>query len=182
MSVVKKIFARVPAYVIWLMLSVALWGWIFGRITDTAAENKIVLFVDAYDVQDTALAVRLEEEKPEGIRMVQVHPFSYVLFQSETLLSADLYIIKESDAADYLDSFLPLTEAAPDGWSLDGTPYGLLAYDAQTGQGAAADLITYTLEGMPEENYYLFFGANSLHTGQVDDAAFRVAERLLSGP
>lgn len=182
MSAVKKFLARLPAYVIWLMLCVALWGWIFGRITDTAPERKIVLFVDAYEVQDTALAVRLEEELPEGIRMVQVHPFSYVLFQSETLLSADLYIVKESDAADYVESFLPLAEAAPDGWSLDGTPYGLLAYDAQTGKGAAADLITYTLAGAPEENYYLFFGAKSLHTGQTDDAAFQIAERLLAGP
>ena len=182
MSVLKRILARLPAYVVWLMLSVALWGWIFTRITDTAPEHKLVVFVDAYDVQDTALAVRLEEGKPDGIRMVQVHPFSYALFETEALLSADLYIVKESDAARYAEAFLPLTETASEVWSLDGTCYGLLAYDAETGQGAATDLIAYWVEGAPKENYYLFFGAKSLHTGQLDDAAYRLAERLLTEP
>ena len=41
------------------------------------------------------LDARLEEDLPEGIRMIRVHPFSYAAFDESALLQADLYIVHQ---------------------------------------------------------------------------------------
>lgn len=186
MKAIKRFFAALPAYVLWLLFSALFWAWIFGFVTDTRPEKKLTLFVDCAVCRDTELAVELEKQLPEGIKMVKVHPFSYAVFGERELLGADLYIVPASRAGDYADSFLPLNRALSakaDGlWSRDGTAYGLRLYDAAAGEGAATDYIGYTAEG--EEDYYLFFGVRSLHcaalSGAGDDSALALAETLLS--
>ncbi len=182
MKFIRGFFSRLPAYVLWLMMSVVLWGWVFTRITDAPAERKVTLFIEAPAVSETALAAELELELPEGIRMIQVHTFDYVMFDTSSLLAADLYVVRESSAAEYIDSFLPLAHPAEGCWSLDGVPYGIRVYDAAAGTGAASDWISYCPDDTPKENYYLFFGAKSLHTGQTDLAAYAVADHFLSLP
>ena len=52
-------------------------------------------------------------------------------------------------------------------------------YDAATGKGAADGYISYWVPGAESEDYYLFYGANSVHTGKQDTAAYQVAERFM---
>lgn len=176
----RNIFSQLLIYLALLVLCAMFWGWIFTFVTDTSAEKKVTLFVDAYALEDTALAVRLERDMPEGLRMIKVHPVSYVMFDESIFLDADLFIVRSSGVEDYIDAFAPLPEAAGEAdFRYQGVPYGMKVYDAATGEGAAAAYIRYAVGGIPAEDYYLFFGTNSLHTGSYDDAAFAVAAELM---
>lgn len=182
MRVLKNIVSQLHVYVVWLILSAVLWGWIFGFVTDTGAEKKVVLYADVYACEDRALAVALEQTMPAGLKMIQVHPFDYAMFSEEDLLNADLYLVAASRAEEYLDSFSPLSGAAlPEGadcWTHEGVPYGIPL------NGAASGYIRYVPPGAAAEDYYLFFGVNSVHTaslnGSADDAALAVAAQLLA--
>ena len=105
------------------------------------------------------------------------------MFDEGTLLGADLYIVSASQAEAYRDSFvpadgLPLTEGR-----VTDALGGIRIYDAAAGTGGADGYITYAVPGATGEDYYLFFGVNSVHVsalnGTGDDAAIAVAERLL---
>lgn len=176
----RKFLSQLPLYALWLVFGAMLWSWVFTFVTDTRPEKKVTVFVDAYAVEDTALAVALERALPEGIRMVKVHPVSYVMFDDEALRGADIFILRASDAPRYEELLAQLPEP-----SVDGT--GVLArgkklYDAATGQGSARDYIQYNSPGQPAEDYYLFIGANSLHTGTLDEAALAVIAQLENLP
>lgn len=183
----KNILSRLYVGVLWLLLSGLLWGWIFTLVTDAPPEKKVVVFADVYACEDTALAAALEEALPEGLRMVQAHPFSYAMFEDGELLAADIYIVRASDAAGWVDSFAPLDTVAfePGGAELlfiGGAAYGVKIYDAATESGAAEGYLTYTTTapgGVPED-YYLFFNRDSMHTGKSDTAAISVAQRLFA--
>ena len=182
MRIIRDIFSKWHVYVLWALLSALLWSWIFGFITDTTPARKVTVFADVYACADVELAVALEAEKPEGIRMVKVHPFSYAVFDENNLLSADLYVVPASEAEEYLASFAPLESSSdPDKtgyYADDGLLYGLRIYDAASHTGAAAQYLTYTAPGAAEEDYFLFFGAASAHL--TDGAAQAVAARLLA--
>ena len=185
MRVLKNIWNQMHMYVLWLMLSVILWGWIFGLLTDARPAHKLLLCVDRTQVEEQALSVELEKERPAGIRVIRAHRFAYYLFEAGELEQADLYIVGESRAEEYLAAFLPLEEAGVSAegrqtWTHEGQAYGLLIYDAETGEGAASAYIAYPEPGQEAENCYLFFGANSVHL--EDGAAEQLAERLLSMP
>lgn len=184
MRVLKNIFSQLHVYVLWILLSTVFWSWIFlSFITDTKPEYKVVVYIDAAECADRELSVVLEEDMPEGLRMVQVHPFSYALFDRDALLKADLFILPASSVEEYNGVFSPMREAPPspwgEPWRIDGVAYGIKVFDAETGRGAAGAYIGYA----PEEDYYLFFGARSLHAAAFadsgDDAALAVARRLL---
>ncbi len=184
MKILKNIFSQLHVYVLWLLLSTVLWGWIFSSfITDTKPEYKVVVYADAARCADRELSLRLEDPLPPGLRMVRVHPFSYAMFDRDALLKADLFVVPASEAGEYLSAFSPLTIPFPspfgEPWKSEGVPYGVKIYDAASGRGAAGKYIGYA----PEEDYYLFFGAKSVHaaaiTGSGDDAALDVARRLL---
>ena len=66
-------------------------GFVFNRITDTAPENKIVLFADCEVQNAPDLAEKLEKELDGAVRMVKIHPFTYAMFDSSRLKQADLY-------------------------------------------------------------------------------------------
>ena len=177
----KRVLSRVPLYLLWLLLSVMFWGWVFTRLTDAPPERKVVLFVEADGVEDRALAAALTP--PPGLKLVQVHPFSYAMFDENTILDADLFVVRASAAAQYLDSFRPIEP--PEGaacYEANGRCYGIRIYDAAAGRGAALSYIRYETGEEPPEDYYLFFGRRALHTGELDEAAFDVARQLMEVP
>ena len=176
MRILKNIWSQLHLYLLWLLASALIWGVVFSILTDAPPEKKVTVFIDAADCRDLALREELEKTMPEGLRMIEVHPFSYVMFNEKTLLDADLYIVPESSVEDYRESFLLFPDAVP---AQDLQEGGVRVYDASSGESAAASYIRYD----PAENYYLFFGVNSPHaaalSGRGDDAALAVADRLL---
>ncbi len=179
MRVLKNIFSQLHRWILWALLSAVFWGWIFGFVTNTDAAHKVVLYANVDEMQDKALALRLEEEKPEGIKMIKVHPFSYAVFGDRELLEADLYAVRETEAEAMLPGFAPLDGEGLDvgGRELyvrDGVAYGV-KLSGPGEAGAAAAYMGYE----PGESYYLFFNAGSPHLSGGDGAALRVAEALL---
>lgn len=181
MRVLKNIGSQLHVYILWLLLSTVIWGYVFNQITDAPPEKKIVVFADAWQCREKALDIRMEQTKPASIRYVRVHTFDYVMFDQAALLAADIYLVPEERAADYIDSYLPLTgplkgleEAGI--WSVDGTPYGILL----EGEGAYFD---FAPPGTETGRICLLFGKESLHsaflTGRGDDAALWAAGELL---
>ncbi len=188
MRSVRKFFSLVPALVLWLVLSVLIWGFVFTRITDTDPTHKLTLFIDAQAPGDVALAVRLEEGLGGNIRMVKVHPFSYAMLDGEQLKNADLYIIREDNMDTYREWLTPLPEdmrGEEKTYRAAGQAWGLLIYDAQAKTGSAQDDIQYETPGMASVNYYLCFGSSSRHLvtneNAADNAAVDAARLLLDG-
>ena len=196
MKKVKQLWNLLPAMILWLMLSAFFWGWIFTFLTDTEPENKLTLFVDAAVTDGTGLAVKLEESLlSDTIRMVKVHPFSYAMLDGEQLRCSDAFIVRASHVEEYREWFAPLPSefaacADPADASVlllpDGAPCGLRVYEAATGEGIAAEYISYHDPALPDEDFYLIFGKASVHLtangGGLDDEAVRLAEAFLSLP
>ena len=187
MRSVRKFFSLVPALILWLMLSVLVWGFVFTRITDTDPAHKLTLFIDCQVPGDVALAVQLEEGLGGNIRMVKVHPFSYAMLDGEQLKNADLYIIREDDLDTYREWLTPLPDDIQDKekvYRAEGQAWGVLIYDAETKTGTAQDDIQYETPGMDSVNYYLCFGSASRHLAAnenaADNAAVDAARLLLS--
>ena len=180
MTVFRRIWRNFHLYVLWALAAALFWAWIFGFVTDAPREKKLTVFIDA-PCRDRELRLMLEQELPEGIKMIQVHPFDYVMFGSEELLNADLYLVPRSRSEQFVDSFLPLGEESEGCWRYGGTAYGLPVYDAESGSGALRDYVSYE-----DEDYYLFFGVHSLHTlgaeAAADNTAAELAARLLTIP
>ena len=189
MRKIRRLLDLLPMMLMWLVLSVFLWGFVFNFLTDAAPENKIVLFADAAVPDATGLAVQLEATVTAPVEMVQVRPFSYAMMGSEAIGSADLYIVSASQAETYRDWFSPLPEALLDAGPLlemDGIPFGVRVYNAAAGTGVASSFITYMQPGAAAEDYYLFVGSSSLHVqnheNAVDDQAVTCALHLLEMP
>lgn len=191
MKIIKNIFSKFYLYVLWAMLALMVWGWIFTLITDTSAEKKVTLYADVVAIDDVELTVELEKYKPDYIKMVKVHPFSYVAFGS-SIVGGDIYLVKQSDIEEYIASFCPLGEALSAEYSdrglyygEDGQAYGIRVYDASTSTGCAVGYINYspTVGGEPQD-YYLFFNKDSMHAGALtdteSDAALIIARALLA--
>ena len=178
MRALKRFFSRLPVYILWLLCSVMLWSWIVGLVTDTARDKKVVMFLDVPAAEDAALSAALEEALPAGIRMIQAHPFSYVLFQSDALSDADLYVLPASEMEEFCPELLPLE--APSGvevWAKDGAVYGLRCYDAAAARGAATDYVQYVAPDRAAEDHYVCIRSASPH--MEDGAALQVALRFL---
>ena len=60
MKTIRKALSLIPPMVLWLMLSIFLWGFVFNLLTDAPNAEKITLCVDAETPGDTQLAVQLE--------------------------------------------------------------------------------------------------------------------------
>ena len=173
--------------ILWLMLSVLVWGFVFTRITDTDPAHKITLFADSEVTDATGLAVKLEENLSGNIRMVKVHPFNYAMLDGSPLRAADLFIIRADHMETYREWLAPLPQdmrGSEAEFILDGEPWGILAYDGKSQPGIASSYINYLPPGEPEENYYLCFGNQSVHRADqpnaVDNAAADAAKLLLN--
>ena len=185
MKKLSRILSQISLYLSFIVLSTMLWSWLFSVRTDAPRDKKIVIYVDCEQSEETALAARLEEALPDGIRKVEVRLFSYAFFDADAIQQADLYIVSASAAEGYKDSFVPLPDA-PDGGAflIGGVPYGLLVHEKGTDGGAEADLITYRDPDGNDDDFYLFFGSASLHVEgnekAVDNASAELAARLLA--
>lgn len=173
MRVLRAIWSKLHIYVLWLLLSAIFWGWIFTRVTEVPAAQRVTIYILAPACRETELDVELEKSMPEGIRQVRAHLFSYALFEDDELLHADLYVIPASQAVRMPGTFRPLPEPFAQGeelLSVDGVACGVPV------KTAASGWVDYP----PGETWYLFFGANSAHA--EDGAAQAVAEAFLSLP
>ena len=160
----RNVLSQLHSFAAWAIVATIFTGWIFTNVTDTKAANKVEIFINAYETENMELRLELEENLPEGIRMIKVHKFTEALFGDRTFLNADIYIVRASDVEELRDAF---------------SGEGIKVYDAETGRGAADGFISYWVPGAESEDYYLFYGINSLHTGKQDTAAFYVAERFM---
>ncbi len=178
---IKRILSRFPVYLLWALASVILWSYVFSFITDAKPARKLSLYISIDQIEEVELAARLEEKGlPDGIRMIKVRPFSYAMFSDQDLLSADLYIVRASEAESWRDSFRPLPDGMDGDLELGNGAQGIRVYDAETGVGVFDDLIDYSASGAAED-CYLFFGAQSQHTESCDGAALWLAGRFLEG-
>lgn len=188
MRTVRRFFSTVPKYLLWLVISTVLWMWIFGLITDTTPARKVVLYANVAELADPELAIELETELPDGIRMIKAHNSTYFMFDSNAVVLGDFFVLPTSAVEEYISDYCPISPAdfpeAKGFYEADGTCYGILVYDAETGEGVASGFIRYyDPEGdAPNEDFYLLFNTNSLHCGEQDEAAFQVARHLLRLP
>lgn len=159
MRVLKNIFSQLHSFVLWALASALLWGWVFTFVTDTSVRKKVTVYCYVPEIRDVELAAALEEELPEGLKMIKVHSFEYVMMNMETMRQGDLFILPASTVEQYKEL-------------IDPELGRVKVYDAAAREGAATDFITYL-----DEDYYLFYGAGSVHI--EDGKAQKVAERLL---
>lgn len=160
MKMLKKILSQWHSFVLWLLASALFWSWIFTFVTDTSPDQKVTVYCKVPEVRATELAVALEELMPDGLRMIKVYPFDYVMFDLEAFYQGDIFIIPESETGAYADVFRP-------------GDAGIKAYDAATGVGIATDYIQYG-----NEDYYLYLGNGSVHL--EDGKALGVAAELFA--
>lgn len=185
MKTYRKIMHLVPLLLFWLMITSFFWSWIFTFLTDAPREEKIVFFIECDVPGAKEIASALEENPSDGIRLVQVRPFSYSMMSSDSIRASDLYIISESGMTEYRQWLLPIPENAvreEEIFVLDGVPLGYKVYDKETGEGLLKNHIAYEKDGQEKQNYYLAFGNQSLHIlendGAIDDLAVLYASRL----
>ena len=168
----KRIFSQLHRYVLWLLISAVFWAWVFTFVTDTTREKKIVLYADVPSISDRSLAIELEKELPDGIQMVQVHPFSYAAFDTEAVKLADLYILPEREMHEYAEQLCVIPETGQRGTLLH-EPDGFSRLDAYCIYEAG-------------ERYFLCYNIRSVHLGawnaSEDDAACVIAQRILQMP
>ncbi len=185
MKMIKKLITLIPLLILWLLLSIFLWGFVFNLITDAPPAEKITLCVDAETPGATQLAVQLEEKLNGKVRMVKVRPFTYAMFDTGTLTKADLFIVPASHAETYQEWFSALPEELRNqGLLLEigGVTYGIRAYNAAADTGIAKDCIQYVSTDGETNDYYLFLGKESIHIleneNAVDNAALEAARIL----
>ena len=153
-----------PLLILWVFCTVIFGSFIFYQITDTVPARKITLFMDGMTSGEDQLAARLEDRLDDPIRMVRIHPFSYMMFGDEELKNADLYILPDSHRKQYGE------------WLLQGDE-GILVYDPETGYTVAGDIFLYTEGKESGEPFRLYLGANSPH---LEDGTARQAAELLT--
>ncbi len=159
MRFIRNVFSQLHTFVLWALLSAIFWSWIFTFVTDTSPEKKVSVYCYVPEISDAELAAKLEEDKPEGIKMIKVHSFEYVMFNVDYIENGDIFVLPESLISEYDELLLD-----PEG--------GIKIYDSESGSGSADSYIGYA-----GEDYYLFLGMNSVHLD--DGAAEEVAENLI---
>jgi len=158
----KKLTRQLPLLIIWLILSVILWGFVFNFLTDTTADKKIVIMIDAQLENEVSLAVLLEGLHSDTVKMVKVHPFTYALMDASAVASADILIIAEGDIEQYQDYIMPVSE------EFGCEESGILL----TGQ-----IDRWLAEYCRNVNYYLCFGNSGAHI--TDGEAIKYAKALI---
>lgn len=151
MRVIRNIITRSYLYLLWLIVSIMLWGQVYSVITDTTPDKKISVYIESPSVMSTEMSAELEKNLPEGMKFVKVRPFTYAMFYDETLFNADIYIVPDSEADELSDSFIS---------------------DGEIVTGAARYFETNG------ETYRLYYGINSPHL--EDGKAKEVGDRILN--
>ena len=104
----RNVFRQLLLYMLCIILSAIAVIFIFGRITDTAPEKKVTVFIEAPSIKCAELETVLDEDLPEGIKLVKVHSFDYDFFGFSGGNEADIYIVGSENAEKYIDNFAPL--------------------------------------------------------------------------
>lgn len=195
MRILRNILSQLHTFVLWLLFCFLFWSWIYvNYLNDTDKEHKVMLYTDVYVVYSRPLTLRLEENLPEGLKMIKV---SDVTFSGTIASSAgDLYIIGQTKLQqlmeEYPDSLTPIpamdSYAVPEGlevFTFDGKCYGIRVYDPETKIGVGRSYIGYAKPDTDsDEPFYLCFDAKSVHLewldGAVDNAAWEVAMDFLT--
>lgn len=184
MNLIKKIFSNIHRYILWALLSALIWAFVFSIITDADRKKKVTVFFNTPSVEEYRFEEALDEDLPEGIRMVKVHGHEYTAFDSSVLNEIDIFILAEKDITENLERFSPITGF--DGYKLleaDGVVYGVCVYDPASGIACADEFVDYASPGGTEQIYYLCFLKDSPHIGEMsgsgDSAAVFVAKRIL---
>ena len=183
MRTLKKLLSNLHRYVFLLMASVIVWAWVYNLCTETGAAKKVVVYIDSTSVSDAAMRAELNENKPEGIKIIKVYPFSYAFFSSGAPSDADIYIMPESDMDKYSDLLLPIDMSGEDFFIKGGKPLGIRIFNASENTGAATSFIDYS--GAEPQDYYICINRSSVHAGgenSADRAAFEVIETILALP
>ena len=160
---IRKAAKLVPLLGIWAVAAVIFSSFVFYRITDTDAAHKITVYMDGTTARETELAARLEKGLAGQVRMVRIFPFSYAMFGSEALKTADLYIIPDSHLEQYGE------------WTAPGEK-SYTVYDPETGVAVAGGTFLYTA-GEDPQIYRLYLGAGSPH---LQDGLARKAAEILA--
>ena len=163
MRILRNVLSQLHSFALWLLFSAIFWGWIFTLVTDTSPDKKVTVYCHVPGVEDTAMAAALEEHMPEGLRMIKVHSFDYVMFDVESIGLGDVFVIPASEVELLAGNLAPV-----------GGEQGIKVYDAAAGDGIARAYIQYEAAG---EDFYLFLGAQSVHL--EDGKALEVAMRIL---
>lgn len=157
---IRKTVRLIPVLGIWVMAAVFLSSYVFYQVTDTDPGHKIMIYMDGSVANESQLAALLEKGLDEPIHMVQIHPFSYAMFGSAALQSADLYIVPDSDCEQFSEWF--------------AQKEGIPVYDPDTGVLVAGKWFLYS----PGETYRIYQGAGSPHL--EDGWARRAADVLMT--
>lgn len=182
---IKKVLSNFHRYLLWLLICVMVWAWIFTMMTDTSRAKKVTVLISSPAVSEYALSEKLEETKPEGIKLIKARPMSYEAIRTGSSSEADIFIVPESELIEHIEELSEITcFDGFDSFVSDGKIYGVLAFDPETGIGAASGFITYAVPGAEAERYYICFNKDSMHIGDLndskDDAAIKVALDILA--
>lgn len=194
----QKVARHIWAYLICIFAFAVLWNGVFGFLTRIPASEKVTVFIAARSTT-YAHAEELSARRPDGLRAVDVRCAIPDTMYFDVYLSiwgytqGDILILPETllDTAALSDRFSPIgadcAEALGGLGTLeaDGIIYGIRVHDAETHHSLISGIEWG--EGDAETNYYLLFGRDSVHLGDLpgsgtataDDAAVRVAELLM---
>lgn len=170
-------------YVVFLLFAVVLWTWIFGLISDTVAEKKLVIYTDAEQLRSAELETHMTAMLPDGIEMIKAHKIGYAVFDEEAADSGDIYILSESAAMELWPDMSPINGllisiSERDLFLVDSVPYGI-RINCSDSDNPFKDYIFFDTD----EDIYLLFNAASIHTrslnGSQDNAAVDFVKNLL---
>ena len=177
-STLRWFLRMIPALLAWTAFMLILWGFVYLRLTDTLAEQKLVLYIDGQVLNARDMMLELESKTVENaskesvfgqdadIRMIKIRPLTYNILGYSAENEADLFIVAEPDMEKLLDWFLPLPEelsALGSCYLKDGTAYGVEIDISRYLENA------YVNQSAPETNY-LCLCKNTVHAGDVDTA------------
>ena len=166
----RRQFGEILLYLLaWLMISILIVGSVFVRITDTDAAHKFTFSTTAGTESAVRLAERLEQNLPDGIRMVKVRPFTYYMFGGDELRNSDVFLISENEIPDYIGWFSPL----PAEYDREGAYFedGVLL-----GVPCEPDDLDCPVKDGP---WYLFLGKDSVHS--EDGGNLYLFDEILNG-
>ncbi len=176
-KILHSIAGQFWAYLICIFVFVILWNGVFGFLVRIPEDEKVTVFI-ASQSETYAYGEELSSDRPQNLRAVDVRcaiPDSmyfdiylaiYGYSQSDILILPETLIDFEnlSDRfcgidAEYAKQIGNLGTAES-----EGNVYGICVYDSESKKS----LLSGIEWGSGDTDYYLFFRAGSLHTGDGD--------------
>ncbi len=155
--------------------------------TNPSEEEKINVFLCSYGANKDELMSLWNKNKGNNIKQINL----YFYFATSSDL-ASLYTSQKGSMDTFLlpSSFLKTLDQTmlsrdfvsmgelSEGYRIDDLVYGELAYSCKSKEGVHSDLISYSKENAPEDDYYIFYRNGSIHSKSlqegIDDQALRL--------